>query len=126
MIEAFSAFLFGRVKRAGGGGRRIDPAAAEFQPDAVMIEERRLPPIARGVVYIVTTLIATFMIWASVSQIDRVVTARGKLITVDPLIVVQPLDTAIIRTIDVRVDRPSKEVEVTAKPGYYPTAQDLR
>jgi hypothetical protein len=28
------------------------------------------------------------------------------------------------RSIDVRVDRPSKEVEVTAKPGYYPTAQD--
>jgi VWFA-related protein len=29
------------------------------------------------------------------------------------------------RTIDVRVDRPSKEIEVTAKPGYYPTAQDI-
>jgi VWFA-related protein len=29
------------------------------------------------------------------------------------------------RTIDVRVDRPSKEVEVTAKPGYYPTAENL-
>jgi VWFA-related protein len=29
------------------------------------------------------------------------------------------------RNIDVRVDRPSKEVEVTAKPGYYPTAENL-
>lgn len=29
------------------------------------------------------------------------------------------------RTIDVRVARPSKEVEVTAKPGYYPTAENL-
>ena len=29
------------------------------------------------------------------------------------------------RQIDVRVDRPSKEVEVTAKPGYYPTAENL-
>jgi VWFA-related protein len=28
------------------------------------------------------------------------------------------------RSIDVRVDRPSKEVEITAKPGYYPTALD--
>ncbi|WP_263350051.1 VWA domain-containing protein [Acidicapsa acidisoli] len=30
------------------------------------------------------------------------------------------------RAIDVRVDRPSKEIEVTAKPGYYPSAQDVR
>lgn len=103
MIEAFSGFLLGRLKGRGGNDRRIHPAAAEFQPDAVMIEERPLPLVARSVVYIVTALIATFAIWASVSQIDRVVTARGKLITVDPLIVVQPLDTAIIRTIDVRV-----------------------
>ena len=30
------------------------------------------------------------------------------------------------RSIEVRVDRPSKEVEVTAKPGYYPAAQDAQ
>ena len=30
------------------------------------------------------------------------------------------------RRIEVRVDRPNKEIEVTAKPGYYPTAQDVR
>lgn len=29
------------------------------------------------------------------------------------------------RKIEVRVDRPSKEIEVTAKPGYYPSAQDV-
>jgi VWFA-related protein len=38
----------------------------------------------------------------------------------------QPAIDSRYRTIDVRVDRPSKEVEVTAKPGYYPTAQDVR
>jgi VWFA-related protein len=38
----------------------------------------------------------------------------------------QPAIDSRFRTIDVRVDRPSKEVEVTAKPGYYPTAQDVR
>jgi VWFA-related protein len=30
------------------------------------------------------------------------------------------------RSIEVRVDRPSKEIEVTTKLGYYPTAQDAR
>jgi VWFA-related protein len=30
------------------------------------------------------------------------------------------------RSIEVRVDRPSKEIEITTKLGYYPTAQDVR
>jgi VWFA-related protein len=38
----------------------------------------------------------------------------------------QPFIDGRYRSIDVRVDRPSKEVEVTAKPGYIPTAQDAR
>lgn len=38
----------------------------------------------------------------------------------------QPAIDSRYRAIEVRVNRPSKEVEVTAKPGYYPTAQDVR
>jgi HlyD family secretion protein len=94
--------------RAGAGpparlGRRVDPEAVDFQPDAVIIEERPLPWLARSVVYIVVVLVATAVLWASLSQVDRVVTARGRLITVDPLIIVQPLETAVIRTIDAGV-----------------------
>jgi hemolysin D len=94
--------------RAGSGlqarrDRSVDPQAVEFQPDSVMIEERPLPWLARSVVYIVVLLVASAALWASVSQVDRVVTARGKLITVDPLIIVQPLETAVIRTIDAGV-----------------------
>jgi hemolysin D len=91
--------------RAGSGpaarrDRRVDPEAVAFQPDSVIIEERPLPWLARSVVYIVVALVASAALWASLSQVDRVVTARGKLITVDPLIIVQPLETAVIRTID--------------------------
>ncbi len=38
----------------------------------------------------------------------------------------QPAIDSRYRSIEIRVDRPSKEIEVTAKPGYYPTAQDVR
>ena len=81
--------------------KRVDPAAVTFLPDAAMIEERPLPWVARSVVYIVAALIVTTALWATFSQVDRVVTARGKLITVDPLMVVQPLETAVIRSINV-------------------------
>jgi hemolysin D len=91
-----------RAQSARPGGR-VDPEAVQFQPDAVMIEERPLPWLARSVVYIVVLFVACAAVWASVSQVDRVVTARGKLITVDPLMIVQPLETAVIRTIDAGV-----------------------
>src|SRR5437016_14447687 len=79
-------------------GTGVDPEAVHFQPDAVMIEERRLPWLARSVVYIVVLFVACAAVWATVSEVDRVVIGRGKLITIDPLMVVQPLETAVIRT----------------------------
>ncbi|WP_454857106.1 HlyD family type I secretion periplasmic adaptor subunit [Rhizobium binxianense] len=81
--------------------RPLPPAIAEFQSDAVELEERAPPRIARMTLYCVTTLITTAIVWASVSSIDEVVIAPGKLVTTQPTIVVQPLETSIIRTIDV-------------------------
>jgi HlyD family secretion protein len=81
----------------------VDQAAVAFQPDAAVIEERRLPLQARSVIYIVTALLISAALWATFSRVDRVVTARGKLITIDPLMVVQPLETAVVRSINVGV-----------------------
>jgi HlyD family secretion protein len=83
--------------------KRVDQAAVAFQPDAAEIEERRLPRSARSVIYIVALLLISAALWATFSRVDRVVTARGKLITIDPLMVVQPLETAVIRSINVGV-----------------------
>src|SRR5215467_6583631 len=90
-------------KPAPPQAKPVDEAAVAFQPDAVMIEERRFPWPARSVIYIVAALLISAALWATFSQVDRVVTARGKLITVDPLMVVQPLETAVIRSINVGV-----------------------
>jgi membrane fusion protein, hemolysin D len=81
----------------------VDQAAVAFQPDAAVIEERRLPWAARSVIYIVAALLIAAALWATYSRVDRVVTARGKLITIEPLMVVQPLETAVVRTINVGV-----------------------
>jgi len=92
-----------RRKPAPPPERRVDRDAVAFQPDATMIEETPLPRVARSSIYIVAALVVTAALWATFSYVDRVVTARGKLVTIDPLIVVQPLETAIIRTINVGV-----------------------
>lgn len=77
------------------------PVIAEFQSDAVELEERLPPRVARVTLYGITALIGSAILWASLSKIDEVVIAPGKLITTSPTIVVQPLETSIIRSIDV-------------------------
>ena len=95
-------------------GKAVDPEAVHFQPDAVMIEERPLPWFARSVVYVVVLLVVSVATWASLSQVERVVSARGKLITIDPLMTVQPLETAIVHSIDVGVGDNVKAGDVLA------------
>ena len=56
----------------------------------------------------------TALVWASVSQIDQVVTARGKLVNPRPNIVVQPLESAIVQAILVRPGQVVKKGEVLA------------
>ena len=84
-------------------GKALSSIIAEFQSDAVELEERAPPNIARLTLYGVTALLAAAVLWASVSTIDEIVVAPGRLITTEPTIVVQPLETSIIRTIDVAV-----------------------
>ncbi|WP_051380414.1 HlyD family type I secretion periplasmic adaptor subunit [Bradyrhizobium sp. WSM1743] len=75
---------------------------AEFQSDAVEIEQQTPPRVARLTLYSVLALIVVAVVWASASQVDMIVTAQGKLITLRPNIVVQPLETSVIREIHVK------------------------
>src|SRR5205085_1456413 len=81
---------------------RLKPAVAEFQSDAVEVEERTPPRFARLTLYCVVALILASVGWAAGSQVDMIVTAQGKLITTRPNLVVQPLETSVIREIHVR------------------------
>ncbi|MCE4226825.1 HlyD family type I secretion periplasmic adaptor subunit [Methylobacterium sp. C25] len=83
--------------------RRMRRVLGAFQPNAVEVEERTPPYLAHIALYGSLILIAAGVVWASLSSIDEVVVAPGKLVTVRPTIVVQPLETAIIRTLDVGV-----------------------
>lgn len=85
--------------------------AVEFLADADEIERRPLPRVAQLTVHLLGVLLLAFLIWASVSETDLIVTARGRLITPLPNIVVQPLDTSIVQSIDVRVGQVVKKGE---------------
>ncbi|MCK1535428.1 HlyD family type I secretion periplasmic adaptor subunit [Bradyrhizobium sp. 171] len=75
---------------------------AQFQSDAAEIEQLTPPRVGRITLYCVVALIAAAVTFACVSRVDMIVTAQGKLITTRPNLVVQPLETSVIREIRVK------------------------
>ena len=74
----------------------------EFQPDAVEIEKRSVPGGARWTLYTVVLLLMLTVAWSYWAQVDKIVVASGKLVTVTSPVVVQSVTTAPIRTMHVR------------------------
>ncbi len=82
------------------------PAGVEalaLHPAAAQIAGERPPAAARSALLAVAALVFAAVTWASIAEIDRIVVGRGKVISVEPAIIVQPLTTSVIRSIDVRV-----------------------
>jgi hemolysin D len=76
---------------------------SEFQPDAIEIEESAPRRTTRITLYIVAVLIVIAVAWASLFSVDQIVTAQGKLTTTQPNLVIQPLETSVIRELNVEV-----------------------
>src|SRR6476661_6881579 len=78
------------------------PVILEFQWPSTAIVNAAIPRSARGIVWIVTSLVAAMVAIMGLIPVDQVVTARGIVVSKTPTILVQPLETAIVRSIDVR------------------------
>lgn len=72
------------------------------------------PPKQRLVLRLMVILIIALTLVLSVAKVDVVISADGKLVTSDSLIVVQPLETSIIRSIKVKMGQKVHEGEVLA------------
>ena len=86
----------------------------EYQPDAVEIEETPIPGKARWVLYVILVSLVAVVVGAILFHVDRIVVAEGELITTSPTIVVQPLQTAMIRSIEVQVGEVVEKGQVLA------------
>jgi HlyD family secretion protein len=83
---------------------RIDPTLPvilEYQSPSTAIVNMPMPRFARGFTLTLTSMLAAMLVLASVIEVDRVVTAAGVVVSRSPTIVIQPLDTAIVRSIEV-------------------------
>jgi len=92
----------------------VEQAINDFQSDAAEIEGRPDPILTRLTLYVTAAMIVTAIVWASVSRIDRVVTANGKLVSTEPPIIVQPFDNSILKSVTVRAGDVVKAGQVLA------------
>lgn len=92
----------------------IKALLGEFLPDAQAIELRDPPQSRRITLYALLALVVTAILWASFSEMDKLVIGRGRLLTPLPNLVVQPLEPGILKEIRVRVGQIVKKGEVLA------------
>lgn len=71
---------------------------ARFQGSAMAIEQATVPWAARAVQILIVAIIVFGVTWAAYSSMETVVAGPGRLSTVEPLVVVQPLNQGVIRS----------------------------
>ncbi len=77
------------------------PMLLDFHSPTTALTVEPVLPLARPVIWTVATLVAACFAAAALIPVDKVVTAQGRIIALNATSVVQPLETAIIRSIDV-------------------------
>ena len=98
--------------------KRADPALPvllEYTLPSTAVVNAPVPRGARGTIWVVATLFAAIAIAAGTIRVDQVVTARGEVVSRAATLLVQPLETAIVRSIDVRVGEHVKAGQVLAR-----------
>ncbi|HVY16679.1 MAG TPA: HlyD family type I secretion periplasmic adaptor subunit [Rhodopila sp.] len=97
---------------------RLDPTLPvilEYQSPSSAIINMPMPRLARNVSWTLTAMVLTLFVVAGTVKVDKVVTAPGVVISKSPTIVVQPLETAIVRSIDVHVGEVVHAGQVVAR-----------
>jgi hemolysin D len=91
------------------------PVILEFQSPSTAIVNAPVPPVARGISLIVSSMVIACFAAAGLIEVDRVVTAQGKVVSQAATVVVQPLDTAIVRSINVQPGQQVRAGQILAR-----------
>jgi hemolysin D len=90
------------------------PVRVDFLPDAESIEKSGPAYAVSYTLYILAGFVLAAITWASIFEVDQVVTARGKLVTPQPNLVIQPFETAQVTSLLVRAGQSVKKGQVLA------------
>jgi hemolysin D len=91
------------------------PAILEFQSPSTAVINAPIPLSARYTTWIVTSMLVACVVAMGLIKVDQVVTAQGVVVSKASNLVVQPLDTSIVRSIEVRPGQTVHAGEVLAR-----------
>lgn len=114
VLEPISQHLLRWSRRTAGDEAWPEQEFAPLQPDLEDILLQRPPRFLRGAHYTVAILFLLLVLIACVVKVDTIVVASGRLIADAPLVVVQPMQLSIIRTIKVRPGEKVRKGDVLA------------
>ncbi len=109
------AVVQGTVRRRFEAVDPTLPIILEFQRPSTAIVNAPIPRSARLTSWLIASMITALIAAAGLISIDRVVTAQGIVVSQSPTILVQPLETAIVRSIEVTEGQQVRAGEVLAK-----------
>lgn len=82
-------------------GRELTPLEREFLPPLLEIQETPPSPVKRWIAGTLMALVVVLVVWATVGKVSIVATAPGKFIPDGRVKEIQPLESSIVRAIDV-------------------------
>jgi membrane fusion protein, hemolysin D len=85
------------------------PEAIEYQSDALELAATKLPWFGKMGIPLALFIFIAAIVWASVSHVDIIVEADGKLISSSQNIVMKPLERTVIKKINVKVGQVVKK-----------------
>src|SRR6516225_2127272 len=91
------------------------PVVLEFQWPSTAIVNAPIPRSARRITWMVASMVFVLIAIAGLIPVDEVVTSKGIVVSQAPNILVQPLETAIVRSINVREGQVVHAGEVLAQ-----------
>lgn len=110
---AIRGFLPFRSRRTNQ--RLTTPELLEFESPSAALIAAPVKPAARSILWIVVSAVAASLVVLAVMPIDMVVSTAGHIVSLQPTNVVQPLETAIVREINVRVGQTVRAGDVLAR-----------
>ena len=101
----FPGGSLGRKSSRRAANRRDDDMPQDLlefhSPSAALVA---LPPnaLARYIIWVVSSMAITMLVVMGTFPLDRVVSTPGELVSTSPTLLVQPLETSIVKSIDVK------------------------
>jgi HlyD family type I secretion membrane fusion protein len=77
-------------------------AINDFQSDTVEIESKPDPWLSRATLYITAGMLIVMAAWGSIAELDKIVSARGKIVSIAPNIMLQPYQNSIVKSLNAR------------------------